>query len=77
MSEIEVQCYAGSCSAERPLRFSIRGRTFDVKELDGQWCSVDAMYFRVVADDGNYYVLRHDEGQDSWTLDGFRAARKV
>ena len=77
MSEIEVQCYAGSRSDERPLRFCIRGRNFDVKELDGQACSADAMYFRVVADDGNYYVLRHDEGQDSWTLDGFRAARKV
>jgi hypothetical protein len=77
MSEIEVQCYAGSRSAERPSRFSIRGRNFDVKELDGQWCSPNAMYFRVVADDGNYYVLRHDEGQDSWTLDGFRAARSV
>jgi len=39
--------------------------------------SPDATYFRVVADDGNYYVLRHDEGQDSWTLDGFRAAREL
>ena len=76
MSEIQVHCYAGSRSDERPLRFSIRGRNFDVKELDGQWYSPDAMYFRVIADDGNYYVLRHDEGQDSWTLDGFRAARQ-
>jgi hypothetical protein len=77
MSEIQVQCYAGSRSDERPLRFNIRGRNFDVKEVDGQWYSADAMYFRVVADDGNYYVLRHDEEQDSWTLDGFRAAREV
>jgi hypothetical protein len=53
MSEIEVQCYAGSRSDERPLRFRIRCRNFDVKELDGQWYSPDAMYFRVVADDGN------------------------
>jgi hypothetical protein len=49
---------------------------FGVKELDGQWYFLDAMYFRVIADDGNYYFLRHDEGQDSWTLDGFRAARR-
>jgi hypothetical protein len=27
-----------------------------------------------LAGDGNYYVLRHDEAQDVWTLDGFRAA---
>ena len=44
-------------------------------ELDGRWYSPQATYFRVRADDGNYYVLRHDEAQDFWTLDGFRAAR--
>jgi hypothetical protein len=54
----------------------IRGRNFGVKELDGQWYSLDAMYFRVIADDENYYVLRHDEGQDSWTLDGFSSSTK-
>jgi len=29
----------------------------------------------VRADDGNFYVLRHDEVQDLWTLDAFRSAR--
>jgi hypothetical protein len=52
------------------------GREFTVRGVDGQWHSPEATYFRVLADDGNYYVLRHDEGQDSWTLDGFRAARQ-
>ena len=27
-------------------------------------------------EDGNYYLLRHDEGQDFWTVDGFRAGRR-
>jgi PilZ domain len=60
---------------ERPLRFVIRQREFRVLDLDGRWYSPEASYFRVLADDGNYYVLRHHEIQDSWTLDGFRAAR--
>lgn len=75
MSDIRVECYAGYRSDERPLRFVMRGHEYAVSELDGQWHSPDATYFRVRADDGNYYVLRHDEGQDRWTLDGFRAAR--
>jgi hypothetical protein len=75
MSEIRVQCYAGYCADERPLRFTLRGREFQVHEVDGRWYSPAASYFRVLADDGNYYVLRHDEVQDSWTLDAFRAAR--
>lgn len=75
MSEIRVECYSGYRADERPLRFVLGGRQFDVDELDGRWYAPEATYFRVRADDGNYYVLRHDETQDSWTLDGFRAAR--
>lgn len=75
MSEMRVECYAGHRADERPLRFVFRGRTFEVRELDGRWHTPEASYFRVQADDGNFYVLRHDETQDSWTLDGFRAAR--
>lgn len=75
MSEIRVECYAGYRPDERPLRFTLRGREFQVEEVDGQWFSPSAMYFRVRANDGNFYVLRHDEVQDAWTLDAFRAAR--
>ena len=75
MNEIHVQCYAGYRADQRPSRFTVCGRNFDVIEVDDQWYSPDATYFRVRAHDGNYYVLRHDEGQDLWTLDGFRAAR--
>jgi hypothetical protein len=75
MIEMSVKCYSGYRADERPLRFVFRGREYEVQDLDGQWYSPDATYFRVRAQDGNYYVLRHDIGQDSWTLDGFRAAR--
>lgn len=75
MSEIRVQCYAGYRADEKPQRFTLRGREFVVDEIDGQWYSPAASYFRVKADDGNFYILRHDEVQDSWTLDAFRAAR--
>ncbi|MGO9591284.1 MAG: hypothetical protein ACLP3K_14715 [Candidatus Acidiferrales bacterium] len=74
MSDIHVECYSGYRAEERPLRFVLRGRAFEVQELDGRWFSPDASYFRVLATDGNYYVLRHDEAQDFWTLDAFRAA---
>lgn len=75
MREIRVECYAGHRADERPLRFVLRGREFQVRELDGQWYSPENTYFRVRADDGNFYVLRHHEIQDIWTLDGFRVAR--
>jgi hypothetical protein len=77
MKEIRVECYAGYRADEKPLRFAIRGRPFDVREVDDRWYSPGATYFRVLADDGNFYILRHDEQQDLWTLDGFRAAQQA
>jgi hypothetical protein len=74
MSSIQVQCYAGHRADQRPIRFTIRGREFEVASVDDQWYDPNAIYFRVRADDGNLYVLRHDEIQDVWTLDAFRAA---
>lgn len=73
MLSVEVQCYAGHRADQRPLRFTIRGRTFEVRAVEDQWYEPDAIYFRVRADDGNLYILRHDEIRDLWTLDAFRS----
>jgi hypothetical protein len=74
MREIKVQCYAGYRADERPVRFTLGERTMEVAELEDCWHAPGVRWFRVRADDGNTYVLRHDEGQDLWTLDAFRAA---
>jgi hypothetical protein len=60
MSEIRVHCYSGYRADQRPSRCTILDREYNVEEVDDQWCSPGAMYFRVRADDGHYYVLRHD-----------------
>src|SRR5207245_4814030 len=67
MNEIRVECYAGYRADQRPQRFSLRGRMFQVELVEDQWYAPAAIYFRVRADDGNFYVLRHDEVQDAWT----------
>jgi len=74
MAEIRVECYAGYRADERPLRFELRGRSFEVAEVEDRWYSPGVIYFRVRADDGNFYVLRHEEGIDSWSLDAFRSS---
>ncbi len=76
MINIQVKCYAGYIADQRPVQFTIGGKHLEVVDLDGQWYSPNATYFRVLASDGNYYVLRHDDGQDCWTLDGYRAPHK-
>jgi hypothetical protein len=74
MQGIKVEAYAGYRSDQRPLRFTLGERTFEVMAIEDQWYSPACIYFRVLADDGNIYVLRHYEVEDRWALDAFRKA---
>jgi hypothetical protein len=70
---IEMESYSGYRADERPVRFVMSGRTYEVIEVEDRWYSPRATYFRVVAADGNRYVLCHDEEIDLWSLEAFRA----
>ncbi len=72
--EVRVECYSGYKADERPLRFHLRGREFQIEEILDRWYSPDSTWFRVRADDGHVYVLRHDGDPlaDRWTLESFR-----
>ena len=73
---LKVECYAGYKADERPLRFTLGsahgGRRLEVKEVLDQWYGVGYRCFKVLADDGDIYILRHQEPEDVWTLDSFR-----
>ena len=77
MKDLRVECYAGQRADERPLRFSAGANSYEVRSVDDKWYSPDATYFRVTADDGNTYVLRHDKAKDEWTIEAFRARREA
>ena len=69
---VEVECYSGHKADERPLRFRLGDLWLDVQEVTDRWYDPQATYFRVTADDGATYILRHDERADTWTLEAFR-----
>jgi len=69
---ITVECYAGYRADERPVRFVLNGEAYEVLEVEDRWYSPQATYFRLLADDRNRYVLRHDEARDVWSLEAFR-----
>ncbi len=73
---LRVECYSGYKGDERPLRFHIGDTGYAIEEVLDHWYGPDATYFRVRADDGNVYILRHSSGEqeDSWTLESFRRA---
>jgi hypothetical protein len=72
MSEVKVECYAGYRADQRPMRFTLGEQVLEVREIEDQWYSPAARYFRILASDGDIYILRHDEEQDRWTMDAFR-----
>lgn len=75
---LDVECYSGYKADERPLRFRSDekdSRTFEVVEVLDQWYGVGYRCFKVQADDGNTYILRHNEDRDEWVLDSFRRTR--
>lgn len=70
---VEVEAYSGFKPDERPLRFRLGDRWLAVLDVSDRWYDPGATYFRVLAEDGATYVLRHDEPADLWTLEAFRA----
>lgn len=73
---LRVECYSGYKAEERPLRFGFQdvadARTFEVTDILDQWYGIGYQCFKVLADDGNLYILRHQQAEDEWVLDSFR-----
>lgn len=70
-----MKTYSGYKADERPVRFVLAGHTFEVQDVEDRWYSPGVTFFRVLASDGNRYVLRHENAQDVWSLEAFRATR--
>ncbi len=69
---VEVECYAGRKADERPVRFRLDGREYMVEEVVDSWLGPEHAFFKVRADDGGLYLLRHETSvpDGSWELVG-------
>jgi hypothetical protein len=73
---LRVECYSGYKADERPARVYLRGRAVEVAEVEDRWYSPGYTYFRVLLENGERYVLCHQEAQDLWSIEAFRAATR-
>jgi hypothetical protein len=69
---IRVECHAGYRGDERPLRFYLGERRVEVIEVVDRWLAPTHRYFKVRGDDGDTYILRHDEIEGRWELTSFQ-----
>ena len=74
---LDVQCYAGRKADERPLRFELNDREYLVEEVLDQWYGPEHQFFKLRADDGNLYILRHQTSVPNaeWELVSFRQTK--
>jgi len=73
---VQVECYSGHKGDERPVRFRMEGREYRVDEVLDQWYGPEDAWFKLRADDGNVYILRHRTSVpgELWDLVSFRKA---
>ena len=72
---IRVECYAGYRGDEEPRAFWLGERRLEVIELLDRWLAPNHRYFKVKADDGDIYILRHDEVRGEWELGAYTRAQ--
>jgi hypothetical protein len=70
---VGVECYAGYRGEQTPRTLILGGRRVAVVEVVDAWLAPDYRYFKLRGDDGNTYIVRHDERSSSWELTMFRA----
>jgi len=74
---VRVQCHAGHRGEEAPQRFFLGQRELGVVEVLDRWLEPAHRYFKLRADDGGVYLLRHDSERDEWELTMFDSGTRV
>jgi len=71
---VQVKCYSGRKGDERPVRFRLDDHDYFVSEVLDEWYGPEDIFFKVLADDGNTYILRHQTSapDGDWELVEFR-----
>ncbi len=65
---VKVRTTPGYDAHEDPVSFRIGDRTFLISEILDRWYGAENAYFRLLADDGNLYMIKHDLNADEWEL---------
>ena len=72
-AQLTVECYAGYKANQRPLAFFLGKRRLQVQKIFDQWHGPDHIYFKVLAEDDNTYILRYSKEEERWELVFFNA----
>ena len=66
--KVNMQSPGGSTETGKPVSFTLFDRHFAVREILDTWYGSDYAYYKLIADDGIHYIIKHDLEADSWEL---------
>ena len=72
---LEVETKPDSRGLDIPVRLLMDGRSIEVVKLVDEWRGKNHRYFKLVAQDGNLYILRFDEAAGRWEITLFESPR--
>ena len=72
---VNVECYAGHRGEQTPRTLILGDRRIAVAEVLDAWLAPEYRYFRLRGEDGDTYLVRHEERANTWELTMFRAER--
>jgi hypothetical protein len=58
MMKLSVECYSGRKADERPVRFWLDGRQYQVEAVIDQWHDPESIFYKVRVEDRNLYIRR-------------------
>jgi hypothetical protein len=70
---LKVESHASPFRDEEPHAFFLGQQRINVIEIVDRWLAPEYGYFKILADDGASYILRHDLPSHSWELTLFQA----
>ena len=70
---IRVECYAGYRAEQEPRAFWCGEQRLEVRAIVDRWFAPAQRWFKVDAEDGDVYILRHDETSGEWDIAAYRA----
>jgi hypothetical protein len=67
-----VECYSGYRGEQEPVAFWLGEQRLEVRAIVDRWFGPSRRWFKVDAEDGDVYVLRHDEATHTWDIAAYR-----
>lgn len=76
LTPVKVESYSGYKADEFPKCFYLNDAKYEIEEITDRWYQIEssnsgfppADYFKVTADSGNTFIIKHDLEHEKWFL---------